>query len=282
MKTTAEIEIVVSEGRITNINLPNGKYKLVVEQEIQEIERTVEFQSEVKAEKPFFESNQGDCFVLVEASKLSLDDEFMKHEPKTDPERIFKERVENAIKRGLKDFYRPKYDPSFSYRPKRLCYDSGKHPVVGGSYKWWAKVAKEVNPERNSRLGTETEYIAFLAVLIKKLVASGKSIERAWDNVCNSSYSLGNYRRNFEDKAYLEMTGSNEICGVYDLSNTFKLFAADDNKDYNFCVAGGCYLCDTANGIFALATMSTYKCSYHKSTSELTTGWIVLDCCPDC
>ena len=48
-------------------------------------------------------------------------------------------------------------------------------------------------PERASRLGIKTEYIAFLGVLIKKLVDSGWKVDDAWDAVCNDSKKLGHY-----------------------------------------------------------------------------------------
>lgn len=90
MKTTAMFEIKVSGGQITcEQEVPDGKYKLVLDTE------------DATCHK------QKGLFKKVPASELSLDDEFMQYPPKTDRERIFKDRVEQAIKSGLKDFWRP-------------------------------------------------------------------------------------------------------------------------------------------------------------------------------
>ena len=60
--------------------------------------------------------NDPGIFKLVPASQLSLEDRWMKYQPKTNAERHFKELVETAIKKGLKDFWRPVCDPSFNYK----------------------------------------------------------------------------------------------------------------------------------------------------------------------
>ena len=49
-----------------------------------------------------FEIKISEPFVLVEASKLSLDDEFMKYEPKTEREEKFKKDLTEAIKKVLR------------------------------------------------------------------------------------------------------------------------------------------------------------------------------------
>ena len=180
---------------------------------------------------------QDDTFVLVEASKLSLKDEFMKHKPKTDAERKFKELLTKAIQTGIKDFYRPRMDPSFS-EDGGICYKAGLKPAVGKSYNWWNKVAVEFYPERHSRLGTRLEYVAFLGVLIKKLVDSGWTVENSWNAVCNDSRQLGHYWNSKNAKHDLEPTGSREICGFFDLANTYKILARDEEAG-GFWLAGG-------------------------------------------
>lgn len=97
-KASTEMEIKISNGRVTNAK--------VLEDETCKI--TIEVNTECIEGK----------FVLCEVSKLSLDDEFMKHTPCSDKERIFKRLLEHAIKSGLKDFYRPKIDPSFDRNGK--------------------------------------------------------------------------------------------------------------------------------------------------------------------
>ena len=257
-KATAEFEIKVSGGRITKAQvMPDGSCKVMVELVTGVTLNTC--------------TTQNDVFVKVPASELSLADEFMKYEPKTTAERRFKEKVEKAIKGGLKDFYHPKYDPSLSEDGTSICYVPGKKPAVGKSYNWWAKVAKEFNPERKSRLGTKTEYIAFLAVLIKMLVDSGKSVEWAWNAVCNDSKKLGHYWNSENAKHAFEDTGSREICGWCDLANACKILAEDEEAG-GFWLAGG--ICFDGSNSNPLADL--YHSYYRNNGNFHGCGWLVL------
>ena len=213
-------------------------------------------------------------FKLVRASQLSLDDDFLKYTPKTEEEEDFMFDVEEVIKKGVSDFWRPICDPSFDENG-RICYHPGWMPAVDKSYSWWASNARVFYPERGSRLGTDFEYIAFLAVIIKELVASGKSIEWAWDAVCNDSKELGHYdnSQNVIDKYHLEPTGSREICGWYDLANTSKILAVAKEEDAGtFRWASG--NCSISGNELPLAFLS-----YHNDRSYnfcCCSGWIVL------
>ena len=186
-------------------------------------------------------SGNEDVFVKVPASKLRLDDEFMKYEPKTMRESFFKEDAIKVIRVGMYDFLRPVCDPSFDNN-RRICYQPGNKPAVGKSYDWWEEEAKKYAPERGSRLGTKSEYIAFMAVLIKELVDSGKPVEWAWDAVCNDSKELGHYWNSRADHYHYELsaTGDREICGWCDLANTYKILAKDEEAGV-FWHAGGYY-----------------------------------------
>ena len=214
-------------------------------------------------------------FKKVPASELRLDDAFMKHQPKTNKERKFKEQVEEAIQSGLKDFWHPVCDPSFDVKG-RICYEPGKMTAVQETFKWWEKAAKMYAPEHRSRLGTKTEYIAFMAVLIKELVNSGKSVEWAWSAVCNDSKELGHYQNAKDAKHDFEPTGSREVCGWYDIGNVYKILAGDDVKSNCFWWAGGCYednSYDTPLSDISLETICDMDMYY-------ACGWLVLDSCP--
>lgn len=215
-------------------------------------------------------------FKKVTASKLQLNDEILKHQPKTKAEENLKKLVEKAIKEGLKDFWRPVYDPSFD-DAGCICYEPGKKPAVGMSYNWWEKIARNFCPERGSRLGTKSEYVAFLAVLIKELVASGKSLEWAWNAVCNDSKELGHYWNSKEYKNGLEPTGSRAVCGWCDLGNTYKILA-EYKEPGGFWFVGGD--CNHYGFNFPLAVL----CHYYNRYFDLTysCGWLVFDRCPDC
>lgn len=216
-------------------------------------------------------------FKKVPASELRLDDKFLKYQPKTDEERKFKKLVETAIKNGLRDFWCPVYDPSFDDNG-RICYEPGKMPAVGKSYIWWEENAKKYAPERGSRLGTKSEYVAFLAVLIKELVAFGKSVEWAWNAVCCDSKELGHYRNSKDAKHNFETTGSREICGWYDLANTYKILAEDEDAG-GFWRAGGNYFIYSNLGPLVGLDYS----NNHRWFDQLDScGWLVFDRCPDC
>ena len=279
MKTTTEIEINISGAKITNaMVMPDGTCKLTSEM--------------ANAGTMVTEVKDDDEFILVEASKLSLNDEFMQYEPETDKEREFKLLLAKAIKSGLKDFKRPKCDPSFndegviiyeygqdpesdpSFNDEGvICYEYGQDPARGKSYNWWNQVAKKFKPEYNSRLGTKTEYVAFIGVLIKQLVEMGWSIKKAWDAVCNDSKELGHYcnskHARYQD---YESTGCREICGFYDLANFCKILA-DDERSLGFWRASGGYWNNSC--CFPLASLN-YRIDPDSDYHDCV-GWLVLD-----
>lgn len=249
------------------IMIPNGWG--VIEEVLVDGSRVLTLKSDTATADNTACNEKAGTFKKVPASELRLDDEFLKYCPKTEKEKKFKKRVKNAIESGLKDFWRPVCDPSFDDK-RGICFESGKKPAVGYSYSWWAKTAKEFKPEQGSRLGTETEYIAFLAVLIKELVNSGKSVEWAWNAVCNDSEELGNYWNSQNAKHEFEDTGRREICGFFDLANTYKILA--DDEDGNICLAG--LFCDYYGFYLPIAGLWYHKNPY--TAIVYGCGWLVL------
>ena len=211
-------------------------------------------------------------FILIEAEKLFLDDEFMKFEPKTKEQNEVKALIIEVIDKKVKNFYRPKCDPSFTEDGKGICFMPGKLPAVGKSYNWWYDAAKEYKPERNSRLGTRLQYGAFLGVLIKKLVKEGKDVEWAWNALCNDSHELGHYWNSENAKHDFEPTGSRMICGFYDLANTYKILAEDEEAG-GFWLAGGFYIASGCNFPFG----DLCHCYDRGGNFDYSVGWLVLD-----
>ncbi|MGN1301338.1 MAG: hypothetical protein ACI4U9_02265 [Clostridia bacterium] len=214
--------------------------------------------------------HQEGIFKLVPASKLSLNDDFLKYSPKTPAEVAFMVAVKIVIETGVQDFYRPTLDPSFDGEGG-ICYQAGMNPAVGKSYNWWYENSKKFCPKWKSRLGTRSEYIAFLAVLIKEMVASGKSLGWAWNAVCNDSKELGHYWNSNDAKHAFEATGNREVCGWRDLANTFKILV-EDNELGLFCLASGDY--DSYGYSYPLADLFYYICS--NNANVYSTGWLVL------
>lgn len=211
-------------------------------------------------------------FILIEAEKLSLDDEFMQYDPETYAEKTLKDLIHQAILRKTKNFYCPKYAPTFTKSFESVCYAPGKVPAMGKNYKWWLEVAKKYNPKCNSRLGTRLEYGALLGVFIKKLIAEGNSIEWAWNAVCNDSKELGDYCNQESIKRRYELTGSKEVCGFCDLANASK-FLADSEDGRLYWVAGGFRQTDGLRyPISALRYSLIGSQSFYDGY-----GWIVID-----
>ena len=253
MKATTEVEINVGGQILGFTNIGKGIYRFVIEIEVLD-----------------------NVFVLVEASKLSLDDKFMKHNPTTAREKEFKELLTKVIQKGIKDFYRPKYDPSFNADGTDVIFIAGNKPAVEEdlSYNWWEKTAKKFMPNRHSRLGTKSEYVAFFGVLIKKLIEDEKwSVAKAWDAVCNNSKELGRYYDSEDAEGYFEDTGMREICGFFDLANTHKILAEDeDDCTGGFWLAGG--YCGRYGYEVPLVSFCSYD--YLGYASECSVGWFVL------
>lgn len=251
MKATTEVEIKVGGRLLGFTEICEGTYRFVIETEILDKEEKVKIDTQDN-EQEIATDVQEDVFILVEASKLNLDDEFMKYEPTNEREEIFKEGLTKVIQKGINDFYRPKHDPSFNGDGTGVIFKAGEKPAVNKSYKWWENVAKKFMPNRHSRLGTMSEYVAFLGVLIKKLIEDEKwSIAKAWDAVCNNSKELGHYRS---------------------LLKTLKILAEDkDDRTGGFWLVGG--LCD----YYAFdSPFATFNRSYVDWGIGLGVGWVVI------
>ena len=256
MKTTAEMKIEISNARISNATImPDGSCKL-------------ELEMKMATQKQNNNEIANDECILVEASKLSLKDVFMSHKPKTEAEKKFKSTLTEVIANGIEDFYRPAMDPSFADKAcRKIHYMAGDLPAVGKSYIWWEATVKD----SKWCLGTKAQYVAFLGVLIKMLVAKGWTCCEAWNAVCNDSKNLGHYNNSDNAKQQFEYTGSREICGFFDLANTYKILATDEEAG-GFWMASGCY----RNFCYAtpLADLNLNYCYVGNYNSSV--AWLVL------
>ena len=202
----------------------------------------------------------------VEGSECDCYAELLKYQPCTEKEEKFKRNLEKAISVGIKSFKVPVNDPSFSEDGK-LQFIAGAKPAVRYSYNELEKIAKE----NALRLGTQYEYILFLATLIKRLIEEGWSKLDAWNAVCNDSKKLGHYYNSENAAGEFELTGSRMVAGKCDLANTYKMLAKDDEAG-GFWIAGGDYT-DNSNN-FPLVDLSfhdKFDCHYGFSV-----GWFVL------
>lgn len=214
--------------------------------------------------------------VLIEPSKLNLNDDFMNYCPKKDENevKIFKSKLTDVIKIGIGDFYRPTCDPTFANNTRtKICYVAGACPAVGRSYEDWVILTKKFYPKQNSRNGTKYKYIAFGGWLIKKLVESGWSKKEAWNAVCTNSNVLGLYLDSENSRgSFLEVTKSREILGLlYDLGGTCKLLS-DDYEDDVYWIAGGHY-----NTRGSDSPLMYIRYGYHPNCpNDKSVGWTVI------
>lgn len=256
MRTTANMKIKLFKVRTKKTTIaPDDTCNLEIE---------VDMANKKQNNNEFVENK---C-IFVESSKLSLNDDFMKHKPKTEEEKEFKETLIKVIKTGVDDFYRPRMDPAFFDRTmKKVKYMPGKRPAIGKSYIWWEKTIK------NSELsfGTKSQYVAFLAVLIKKLVAEGWTVDEAWNAICNDSRKLGHYRDSYNAKQRFEDTGSREICGFFDLGNTCKILAKDEETGGFWKAGGNCY---TSGKYSSLSNF--VRCIGYANNRMRAVAWLVL------
>lgn len=218
----------------------------------------------------FKAKDMGCELILVDAESLSMEDEIMKYEPKTGRERSVKELIHKAISAGVKNFYRPKIDPSFTDDEKGFCFAAGKDPALGKSYNWWIAAIRNYSNDYSVKLGTRLQYGAFLGVYLKRLVEAGNSLEWSWNAVCNDSVELGHYWNSLRAKHTFEPTGSREFCGFCDLANVYKILA-DDNGSNIFWMAGGFYGSDSK--LYPIADI----CRGNTQSFGLSAvGWVVV------
>lgn len=213
-----------------------------------------------------------DNFVLVEVSSLSIYDDFMDYHPRNEVERECMKLIEEVIALGIKDFYRPRFDPSFDSNGGGICFNSGCKPITGKTYNWWVATAKQFSPLWNSRLGTKMEYMGFIAVLLKKMVARGWSRKTAWNAVCDNSKWLGHYCDSYYARSHLELTGTRGVCGFFDLANTYKILASDKEGEPFYLASGDYHENGEYNPISALGSSIFYD-----SHLNYGTGWVILE-----
>ena len=147
-------------------------------------------------------------------------------------------------------------------------------PAVGCSFNTWKQLAEEMPAVEGKKwqICSEYQYYAFLTWLINQLVATGQSIKGAIEAVVLDSKELGHYRNAKNAlKDDFETTGSREVCGVYDLVNTYKLFACSNEEIGGFWVAGGGYSNDSFNYPLADLLHQNYVKDYHSKG----VGWLV-------
>jgi len=218
----------------------------------------------------FYETDYEKIFSLIEASKLSIDDRFLRRRPKTEKQSNFRKRVIAAILAGLEDFKAPLFDPSIDKNDNiYFCY--GNRPGVARQANWWIENAPKYLPGI-SRIGTTAEHDAFLATLIKKGFAT-------WEQVCDNSKEIGHYRDSEDAKEDFENTGSRPLGEFYDLGNTNKI-TLKGKEGSDVSIKGGNYYYDGYSCPLAEVSYFGDSSDFYSIANTIYcggVGWIVLD-----
>lgn len=229
-------------------------------------------------EKDYLKSKEEELFEelfpIVEASKLSLLDAFLKHTPETKNQENFYNEVVEVIKSNIKDFRVPIYDPSLEKDKlnMKITFLPDAIPATNISPDAWKNMALNVLPNKNSRLGSRKQYIAFLAVLIKLLISENKvAVSDAWKMVCDDSALLGHYHNSWSAKHYVEPTGCRKVIYWFDLANVSKLLF-DDEKGKFLVAAGNFNIFSYKKPLYYFEIVEHIFASHNYCV-----GWIVTD-----
>lgn len=236
------------------------------------MEKTIERRTmleEIKGTPEYIEK----YFPIVRASTLSLDDEFLKHEPKRSQQTNLKMDIILAIASGLPDFRAQIMDSSLDN--EEICFKAGMKPAVGKTTEWWKKKVEAFMPEKHSRIGTIKQRSAFLGLIIKYLIEErGYTVRDAWEAVCNQSRNLGHYWDSENPKHDFEETGSRQVGEWYDLGNVCKIVLGDNTGRF-FCM-GGFYGCDGKDATLPYLTDLSFSFGEDVWLS-LSVAWMVMD-----
>lgn len=149
-----------------------------------EIEEPMKYAEWLKGSDMYLEK----YFPIIKASELSLEDKFLQHKSETTNQKKLKKMIISLINSGIADFRVQRLEPAYSNSD--IIYKLGAVRTIE-CCDWWIKKAQNFMPEKNSRLGSPEQRIAFLGVLIKELVDDyGYQIEMAWRQVCDFAENI--------------------------------------------------------------------------------------------
>lgn len=257
IRVVEDKKIIPFDKRIKSVQIINGGTAIEVTW-VKDIQNIPDFSKEIPESLEYY-------FPIVKASELSLEDEFLQHNPETPNQRSFKERLIRVIKSGISDFRAQKIAPSFDSKGN-ITYKYGDGVATKQSVKWWYDKSKEFMPERNSRLGTTDERIAFLGILLKELISEKKlAVDEAWKAICDDNTIFMDC---IDTENGIVTTGNCEM-GVWCDLITACTITVEQEEELKFSLVGGSYLDKSP-----LADVYS-EVPYDKQLYTCT-GWIVL------
>lgn len=210
-------------------------------------------------------------FKLIEPQKLRLNDKFMSHEPRTSEQKMFYERLTAAIEIGVPAFRAPIMDPSFQDKAgTKITYAAGKETAWGKSTLQWIELAKNLCPEKNSRLGSATERVVFTGMLMKVLTEEQQiPVKAVWSMICDDSAKIGHYCDSHGAGFKYEKTGCRKVAGFYDWGNMCKLVVQNNIA----LIVGG--NAKVYGDMYPLT--HTDEVIHQNSQLNYAVGWVVTD-----
>lgn len=153
------------------------KIKIPYGMQVTEISQTPEGEILIKFEK---DAVVEWGFQPISLEGYSMDSPGMGFEPEGERGKFLKNGIRNAFENGVKEFWATK---------KVLHNDEdGRYTFEDKGYWGWenfhyfSKLAREVDPTNDTRLGTPAEFFAFLAIDIIHSCEAGMEPEMAWEN----------------------------------------------------------------------------------------------------
>lgn len=217
-------------------------------------------------------------FPIVRASKLSMEDSFMQFKPNSEEQTLLWESLEFQICSRIEDFRKPAIDPSLD-EEGNIVFCPEMDPAVNIKPEQWAQKAREFMLDKNSRIGTNGQYNAWLGTILKYLVEERNlPVAMAWSEVCFNSELLANvFKSPIPVSKGLEKTGSRVINCWADLGNVQKIVRKDKQEGV-FLLRGCTYL--TRSPVYSLATTCKEFPELgftNEKLAQKATIWMVMD-----
>ncbi len=206
--------------------------------------------------------------VLIDPTSEGFFENILGYVTENEKLKDFIEAIKEVKEERVGPFWKPIYDPSLD--GKEVVFKAGGIPAVGYSFNFWKQKAEKMPTVQGKKwsVGSEYQYYAFLVWLVNSLEKKGWTIEKALKAVVLISKNLGHDY----DSEDFENTGSREVCGVYDLNNTYKMLSCTNEEDDGFWCAGGIHFCNCYD--YPLAYLYHYSCV--GSSCNYGVGWLVL------
>ena len=215
--------------------------------------------------------NFDEVFPIIDPSEL-IGHKLLNYEPKNEREDRLLADICKGIEMKLPAFRAPCIDPS--EENGKIVFKPGNKPAVGHDADWWKETWKNFMPNKNSRIGTNLHWAAFMGKLMAYLIEKEKySVKDAWRAICRDRRVLGLYS-NSEGERHneLALTGSKNVGGFFDIANTFKM--VEKMGDTTYFLAGGYY--NFYESDFPITVL--YEDYIHADVSkDVSVGWLVMD-----